>query len=65
MSRYHIFVETVGGGKKVKVGETEYLSDAITRINQLKVIHVEERKYCRAVVHDSTNLDRVSYEERW
>jgi hypothetical protein len=63
MSRFHIFAETVGGGKRVKIAECEHLVDAITKISEMKQITIEDKKYCRFEVFDIDNLDRLAYFE--
>jgi hypothetical protein len=65
MSRYHVYAETVGGGKKVKIAECNHLVDAITKISEMKQITMEDKKYCRFEVEDEDKdkENRVAYFE--
>jgi len=64
--RYDVFVVPNDGSLEVKIGEFQYISDAIVHINRMKAVYVEQKRYDKACVRDSTFGDGVVvYEQLW
>lgn len=63
--RYGVFVVPNDATEEVRVGEFQYISDAIVHINRMKAVYVEQKRYDKAVVRDNTFGNGVVYEQLW
>ena len=62
-NRYQVFVVVNGGGEEVKIGEFQYVSDAIRYIMSMYEIYRVDRKYSKAKVYDSLFCNQVVFED--
>jgi hypothetical protein len=65
MPRYQVFVEVNGSGESIKIGEFQYVSDAINHILNMYEVYARDKKYSKAKVCDTLFGDQVVFEDKF